>query len=166
MNCGTCMTSFSFYINELYLLSDNAAIDTSIFSNQFKWVAQCPPYYFSPNLMKVQHVNWNAQWFKYNKAVLCSLLFQMNQGITDFVFTFCSSFSSVSLMASTLAASRKRVHPPPTTIPSSTAACEGKETILVICNQKKIQQRMQNASRSNKEYGLILTSSNHKYKSI
>lgn len=37
--------------------------------------------------------------------------------------TFCSSFSRVSLMASTLWASLSSVHPPPITIPSSTAAC-------------------------------------------
>lgn len=46
---------------------------------------------------------------------------------SELVLTFCSSFSSVSLMASTLAANLKRVHPPPTTIPSSTAACEEEE---------------------------------------
>jgi hypothetical protein len=42
-------------------------------------------------------------------------------------------------MASTLAASRKRVHPPPTTIPSSTAAYKEKGAILAIYNQNKVE---------------------------
>jgi hypothetical protein len=55
----------------------------------------------------------------------------MEEPYIDLVVTFCSSFSSVSLMASTLAASLKRVHPPPTTIPSSTAACNEEDAIFI-----------------------------------
>jgi hypothetical protein len=55
---------------KLYLLSDNTAIDTGVFSNQFKWVAQGPPYYFSSNLMSVQNVSHS---WTYSKVVLCCL---------------------------------------------------------------------------------------------
>jgi hypothetical protein len=73
-------------------------------------------------------------------------LFQTKEKHIDLVVTFCSSFSSVSLMASTLAASLKSVHPPPTTIPSSTAACEEEEAIywfviITFSSKRKVMER-------------------------
>jgi len=64
-------------------------------------------------------------WSK-NRSLLSShelLLYRtFNEFLKCWQITFSSSFSRLSLMASTFDASLSRVHPPPTTIPSSTAA--------------------------------------------